>query len=228
LRTCPIIPHPTLNVNELLTRDTSSIKRLFKRWSVALEDLVVAPTPDLLAWRLSGRNGAFTPQELLATLAAAGDDWKQLHPGQSMPHTSFRGWGIAETPASSPRFTRVAIAPATIIKHFGSWHGALTAAGHADLIGRISSKYRSMPDDTVIALLRQGAEETRPGGPMRRSDYDHWAQNHEHTLQQTDPTAVVPRSLSQAGFGGGLDPGMLSWGEGMLLSCRDRVGIRGS
>jgi hypothetical protein len=29
---------------------------------------------------------------------------------------------------------------------------------------------------------------------MRRSDYDHWAQRHEHALQQTDPTAVVPRS----------------------------------
>jgi hypothetical protein len=172
----------------------SSIKRLFKRWSVALDDLGVTSTPDLLAWRLAGRNGAFTPQELLATLAAAGDDWKRLHPGQAMPHTAFRGWSIAEMQRSSPRFTRAAIAPATIIKHFGSWHGALTAAGHADLIGRHSSKYRSMPADTVIAFLRQAAEETRPDGRMRRSDYDHWAQDHEHTLQQTDPTAVVPRS----------------------------------
>jgi hypothetical protein len=172
----------------------ASIKRLFKRWSVALDDLGVAPTPDLLAWRLSGRNGAFTPDELLITLTAAGDDYKRLHPGRPMPHTWFRRWGIAEMQRSSPRFPRVAIAPATITKHLGSWHGALTAAGHSDLIGRVSNKRRVMPDDTVIAFLRQGGEATRRGGRMRRSDYDHWAQRYEHTLQQTNPTAVVPRS----------------------------------
>ncbi|HEX5556364.1 MAG TPA: hypothetical protein VFX13_01960 [Gaiellales bacterium] len=176
---------------------SSTIRERFGSWAAALEAIGATPTPDVLAYRLRGRNPAFTIEELIRGIAVCGCDWKALHPGRPLRQLDYKRWAAAEMASASPRFERLALNDKTITQHM-TWAEALVAAGHADLLGlnaMVFTRCSEWSDDDLFDWLREAAaefdeEECR----MSSRGYDEWAREIETHLRASDPTATVPHS----------------------------------
>ncbi len=170
-----------------------AIRRYYVRWSAALDDLGITPTPDILVRRLVGRNGAFTAEEILAGVDVCAGEWRQSHPGVPLRFWDYFRWAQSELGCDRPRFHRLAIAPATLNKHFGSWVATLQASGNTDLVGFVFGQRRSLSDEEILDRICQAAAETSLGGNLTTAVYDNWAQDTENAERIYDATVVIAR-----------------------------------
>lgn len=145
------------------------LRRLFGSWGEAVAAMPSAPRFDPTLGRLAGRGRRIGRERALDGLRAFA---ASLADGERPTTVRYRAWAAAR-PAGAPR---VPASARTHIKLFGSWLGALTAAGVAypprDPDAPRQRRRRFVPADAVDALRRFWQQ---CGPPATSPRYERWA-----------------------------------------------------
>lgn len=162
----------------------TSIRNLFgPSWAKALDALGVKPAPDVLARRLLNIGQGYTKEDVLAALRSCAS---ALRP-ERLTFAIYREWARGELADPRGPRQRLPLASAVFCHHFGSWAGALTAAGYPELVSNTGSHRKSRPhgpaehytDERIFDCLRQAARETKRSKVTHKltmPGYERWRQ----------------------------------------------------
>jgi hypothetical protein len=144
----------------------TSIRNLFgPSWAKALDALGVKPAPDVLARRLLNIGRGYTAEDVLAALRVCAT---ALSP-ERLTFAIYHEWAQQELADPSGPRQRLPLSSTVFCHHFGSWAGALTAAGYPELVSNTGSHRKSRPhgpaenytEDRILDCVREAARESK-------------------------------------------------------------------
>ncbi len=150
-----------------------AVQKPFGGWTALRAKLDGKPIADLRALSMSRAGSPLTREELLLALRS----WHVQAPDEKRRFKAFRGWAVERLRdgSLSGQSSRTAISIPTYCEHFGSWLGALAAAGILDGITfenfcRLTSTDRAISDEQLKQVVRDADAWSRAtyGHPLNR------------------------------------------------------------
>jgi hypothetical protein len=161
----------------------TAIANTFGGWHDAADAIGQSPAPDVLSRRYTAQGPAFTTENLVDALTL----WKESGPDHTW-FSHYRAWALDEIHKPEPALPRIAICYSTFGARFGSWRGALEAAG---LEFEPSPHPRRGPvtREQIIADL-QAAAATRDEDGLPVNFYRTW-RNRQLEARKSNPVSSV-------------------------------------
>jgi hypothetical protein len=176
---------------------SNQIRRALGSWARALEASGSPVSAGVLVRRYRAQGSKFTSEEILDSLRR----WAESTPAnQRLTFNRYRAW-VDEQPVSPPDGgARLVASIQTIHNHFGSWRGALTAAGLDPDQGRARSG--DWTRERVIDLLRVARTRVPAEQPLTLAQFRRACQALRSEAEQRGESFAEPSvAVTQRLFG---------------------------